>query len=85
MTKHIQIIACCGGPACHRGPAHLDGAGQDVVGDDLIHKALVLQEALQVQAKLGECGVDAVVGGQEEGDACHGVRQDVCTQCTSDG
>ena len=58
--------------------AHLDGAGQDVVGNDLIHKALVFQEALQVQAKLGERGVDSIVGGQEEGDASHGVRQDVC-------
>jgi hypothetical protein len=51
--------------------AHLDGAGKDVVADDLVHQILVVQKALEVKAELGKSGVDSIVGGQEEGDARH--------------
>lgn len=49
-----------------------------MVVDDLLAQALLLQQALQVQAVLGERRVDRLVVGQEERDALRLVRQDVC-------
>ena len=62
--------------------AHLDGRGQDVVVDDFLAQVLLLQQALQVEAVLGERRVDRLVVGQEQRDALRLVRQDVCAART---
>lgn len=62
----------------HVWEAHLDGAGQDVVLHDLCAKALVLEQAVKIEAELLQSGVDGVVGGQEHGDPVDLIAQDVC-------
>ena len=79
---------CCGNMAavCSAGSiggltgavSHLDGSGQDVVLHDLCAQVGVLQEALKVQPKLLESGIDGVVGGRKQGDARNLVGQDGC-------
>ena len=79
---------CCGNMAavCAAGSigvltgavSHLDGAGQDVVLHDLCAQVGVLQEALKVQPKLLQRGIDGVIGGRKQGDARNLVGQDGC-------
>ena len=53
-----------------------------MVVDDLLAQVLLLQQALQVEAVLGERRVDRLVVGQEQRDALRLVRQDVCAART---